>query len=288
MQFAFISPVDIALMGAIADVEREMYHRPPMHLILAHVCEENPTYAQFFQKRSDCGDHIILDNGAYEKGSAVSNNVMERWIEVMRPTEVVLPDVMFDKYKTLNRTLGTHEMWVKRWPKQKFMVVPQGQDLSDWWDCFTTLKRNLPIKTSWSIFKKSSTFDGGRFAVLDRIKSYYTSPDGLATSYSSIGDWHLLGGDNTFEELRAIPYLYPWVRSMDSADPITASLAGKAIEALNAVGSLGAITLGWEYRRPDNYFNIKLTDLPTPYKQLIMENITKTLAWAEPRHDELT
>jgi hypothetical protein len=42
----------------------------PRHLVLAHLVAKDPAYAAFYRTRSDIGDFIIMDNGAFELGGS--------------------------------------------------------------------------------------------------------------------------------------------------------------------------------------------------------------------------
>lgn len=73
------------------------------HLILAHI--KDPGYQAFYKKRRELGDHIILDNGAHENGSAADWDVLSEAIEWYKPQVVVLPDTLNDPQTTASESL---------------------------------------------------------------------------------------------------------------------------------------------------------------------------------------
>lgn len=60
-------------------------------------------YREFFQRKLEKGDTVILDNGAYE-GLSLSSGQVAQWVAEIKPTVVVLPDVPGDFVKTLRRS----------------------------------------------------------------------------------------------------------------------------------------------------------------------------------------
>ena len=118
MKLAIIAPT------ALLDKCNERSHN--FHLVLAHECINNHEYIRYYVERSMAGDHIILDNGAYELGNSIDGPTLLAVAEQLHPAEIVCPDVMFDKDETVAqsvefmRRLKIHEL------PYKPLVVPQG------------------------------------------------------------------------------------------------------------------------------------------------------------------
>lgn len=59
----------------------------------------NPEYLAFYRDRVAAGDHVILDNGAYEE-ELIDNREYKQLIETLRPMEYIAPDVIYDHEST--------------------------------------------------------------------------------------------------------------------------------------------------------------------------------------------
>lgn len=121
MRFAIISPASGLQRWAT---------KSTCHLVLSHVV--NPVYQQFYRQRSQAGDLVILDNGAYE-GEVNANQLLER-IGLYHPKVVVLPDMLGgDARDSYNLARGFHEVWKSKLPMQ-WMFVPQGRTSQEFYD----------------------------------------------------------------------------------------------------------------------------------------------------------
>jgi len=129
MRVAIIAPIPHLEVARLSD----------FHLVLAHLVLENEHYAQFYRERSDDGDYIILDNGAAELGKSVDMDRLLEAADIVGPNEIVIPDVLYNFYATVDN-LKTYGPWLReRLPGVKLMAVPQGKTLGEWlwcWDEF--------------------------------------------------------------------------------------------------------------------------------------------------------
>jgi hypothetical protein len=104
------------------------------HLILTHLLDD-PQYVDFYKKKIERGDTVILDNSAFEFKRALSTEEILGFIERsgIQPTYVVAPDYPFQDWEiTWNSTLKFIEE-VKGMP-YKVMAVPQSKkgDYQGW------------------------------------------------------------------------------------------------------------------------------------------------------------
>src|SRR6516165_8472920 len=72
-----------------------------IHLLLAHLCDD-PKYLQYYRGRSLRGDHLTLDNSAYEQHGASAGGMAEilalsYYVQI---DEVVAPDWIKNERKT--------------------------------------------------------------------------------------------------------------------------------------------------------------------------------------------
>lgn len=103
----------------------------PYHLCLAHVALKDPRYYDFYKEVASRGSYVILDNGAAE-GESVDIQTMEDLAIHLGVSEIVLPDFLYDKQKTLEVAayaldyIKTREMF-----RGKVMAVAQGKTLRE-------------------------------------------------------------------------------------------------------------------------------------------------------------
>jgi hypothetical protein len=65
------------------------------HLVLAHLVETDPDYADFYKERSLAGDRIIMDNGAFELGCSYNPDMLVSLGNRCGAHALVLPDYPF-------------------------------------------------------------------------------------------------------------------------------------------------------------------------------------------------
>jgi hypothetical protein len=138
------------------------------HLVLSHIT--NALYQQFYRKRREDGDLVILDNGAYE-GRVDANQLLER-IGLYHPQVVVLPDLLGGKaVDSFNLSRRFHGQWRHIISNTEWMYVPQGETIKDFeyglckgieeiqptWVALprilgTTLAPGLGTRTQWTAY----------------------------------------------------------------------------------------------------------------------------------------
>jgi hypothetical protein len=64
---------------------------------LVHLLEENEEYRKHFLQCRDEGIPIYLDNSLHEKGYAIGGEILLKWINILKPECVFIPDVWEDK-----------------------------------------------------------------------------------------------------------------------------------------------------------------------------------------------
>ncbi|MEO0158054.1 MAG: hypothetical protein ABIM59_04915 [candidate division WOR-3 bacterium] len=108
------------------------------HMVLPQLWEDS-IYRSFYKEARERGDFVVLDNGAYE-GTLLPLRELCRVAADLRPTVIVLPDVLGDYQKT-------EELSRKALPKlSKYapcMQVVQGRDLTE-----VTLAL-MKVRTPW-------------------------------------------------------------------------------------------------------------------------------------------
>lgn len=244
------------MIGTLIPPTRELEHfgSGSMHLLLAHLFED-PFYVAHYQEQQREGAHIILDNSAYELGQSQGHGLrpLVSLALIVNADEIILPDAMEDSRTTAMlvgaamQEMATMVMDTGTIPFRPFYVA-QGENEKTYRECLRFIVNthqllfgDLPF--TLGISRVYRRFEGGRERLLER---YYSQ------LHEELGDgvaFHLLGWN---EDVPAIARSFPWVRSVDSAEPFNWAFAGKDLHKLAEGEEAPA--------RPDDYFDLTFTD----------------------------
>lgn len=133
MKLAFIAPI-------------EYLHLVPLnesfHLILAHLLRF-PRYVEYYNKRYECGDFILLDNSAFEFKRPIEGEEILQFIERsgVKVDMLVAPDYpMQNGSKTIEGLIRFKKLLEKEGLSKsyKVMAVPQSERgcWRDWLECY--------------------------------------------------------------------------------------------------------------------------------------------------------
>lgn len=114
------------------------------HMCLAQLVLKNRDYALFYRDRALEGKYVILDNGAAEGEEMDFEDLLEAY-SIVKPSEIILPDVLKDSRKTCEKTIRFYEKQWETTMNYNTMVVPQGKDLGGWINCFVELANTIPF-----------------------------------------------------------------------------------------------------------------------------------------------
>lgn len=229
------------------------------HLVLAQQYMHDEKYRRFYKERVAAGDHVMLDNGAYELGQSIPTAKLIEIAEDLNPTAVYLPDARFDTAKTISLMEEALPKFKGRgW---KLLGVPQGNSLEGVLECYQWILSNSDID-GFGIYEEVGevTGLGRRWDFLDYLQKEKLVDDRLY--------YHMLGME---EDLVNIKHLarFKFVSGIDSAKPIAYGLWGIRFDE-----DLGPIC---PYpHRQKSYFNIEYTS----FGDIINHNIQCTLKWA--------
>ena len=105
-----------------------------MHLVLAHLVEEDEVYADFYASREE---FKIMDNGAFELGASYDPSKLIELGTKCKADAIVLPDYPFEP---ASKTVGASAAMIDPVKDAGFqtMFVPQSQtnDIEDWIDAY--------------------------------------------------------------------------------------------------------------------------------------------------------
>jgi len=103
------------------------------HLVLAHLVDTDPKYAEFYSARDRLGDYIIMDNGAFELGESYSPERLVDLGNECGADAIVLPDYPF---KPATQTIEAAKKWIPEIKSKGFhtFFAPQSEvgDLEGW------------------------------------------------------------------------------------------------------------------------------------------------------------
>lgn len=166
----------------------------------------------------------ILDNSCFELGEAMSNELIAEYVDIIKPDVFVLPDVLGNKDKTLERS---HEFLIK-YPKleSKAMAVIQGDSYQEFADCYDEFNNcyhdlamiGIPFCFNWAFKQGMAPFEHA----MERVKliDFLVNELYIDTTVKH----HLLG---TWCSLEFQLYKkYKWVYSVDTSNPIAAGIEG--------------------------------------------------------------
>lgn len=216
----------IALIPPTPDLPRAP--KTGIHLLLAHLMED-AKYTKFYAERRKKGDYLILDNSAHEKGvgDTFEQGLMEK-ASFLQAQEVVLPDILFDRRGTIERSKQMLK-WIvgKGWEqyveagKPRLMIVPQSrvEERADWQVClrgllqaWDTYAPRAPEALEAPVIGISKDFDEWRGGLAKLIRDYV-----VKVFQDRDIDVHCLGWPNDLWSIARVSNEFPWVRSTDSA-----------------------------------------------------------------------
>lgn len=207
------------------------------HMCLAHLVKESDEYAAHFAKMAADGKFVLMDNGAAE-GAQLKPEALFEMYEKIKPTEIVLPDTLFEPASTIQKSRVFLQMMQDRGVEYRTMAVPQGRTLEEWASCARIFVKDTRINTiGISKFLNIATKDRYvRFKaceILDSLMHEYNRVDNLEV--------HLLGCDEGPLIVKMCHEAYPFVRGCDSAFAYLQAQAGKRMTLMDDSRPSGTI-----------------------------------------------
>lgn len=216
---------------------------------LVHLFEENAEYYHFFVESLKQGRKVILDNSIFELGTSFDSSKYFEWINKLKPTEYIIPDVLEDTLGTMDNALEWKEKYWGETPKSsKCIGVVQGRTYEDIVNCYQYLDEvinvdKIAISFDYSYYlevcphpNKWMGYTIGRVQTLTRLLK-----DGIINKDKP---HHLLGCALPIEFM-FYRCGFDWIDTIDTSSPIVHGLLG----------------LDYEYGGLTNKQSIKLVDL---------------------------
>jgi len=194
---------------------------------LVHLFEEDEEYLNQFKEAVRRGREVILDNSIFELEEAFDADKFAYWINELRPTWYIIPDVLEDASGTMAKMADWNERYRKT-AYGKSIGVVQGKTYEEIVDCYKYIDEvadvdMIAISFDYSYYTKSIPHPNkyvswmlGRVKLLgDLVK------DGVINQNKP---HHLLGCGLPQEF--SFYSQYPWIYSLDTSNPVVHGIKG--------------------------------------------------------------
>lgn len=210
---------------------------------LVHLFEEDPEYFNLFKKAVEVGREVILDNSIFELGKAFDPERFLYWINELKPTYYIVPDVLENSTETRSNV----ENWISKYKDRvtcdaKIIGVVQGSTYENLVACYEYMSKNpavdkIAISFDYSYYQKSFPHANKYAAwMLGRVKFLSDLVEDGIINYDK--PHHLLGVALPAEGMfyRDVEE-YRFLDSIDTSNPVVHGWKGIEYE-----GSVGPTT----------------------------------------------
>ena len=195
---------------------------------LVHLFDKDEEYLKFYMDCVKAGRHVLLDNSIFELGEAYDNDSFAKWVEILKPTEYIVPDALEDVEKTMKQMEEWNRTY-KNIPGKKIGVV-QGKTPEEIADCYMYMDQHadvdkIAISFDYSVYEEIVTHTNkymswmlGRSTMLANL---------LKAGVINTNKPHHLLGCGLPQEF-ALYHDYKWIESVDTSNPIVHGIKGIA------------------------------------------------------------
>jgi len=187
---------------------------------LVHLFEEYPEYFKFFKDSLSMGRTVILDNSVFELETAFDASRFAYWINELKPTEYIIPDVLDNGPATIDSCMN----WMSDYGTLpgKTIGVIQGKTVVEAIECYSTISLlvdKVAVSFNCEFYEELYPDDNklvswmyGRQKFIDLLLE-----SGLVNQNQR---WHLLGCSLPQEFLHYKSTSYNFIESVDTSNPI--------------------------------------------------------------------
>jgi hypothetical protein len=198
---------------------------------LVHLFETHPEYYSFFKSSLLLGREVLLDNSIFELKEAFDSDRYAKYIEELKPTYFIVPDVLEDAAATVNSYLSFREKY-SHLPGMWIGAV-QGKNYDQIVECYRVMSGfadYIAISFDFSWYQEiglSQSADPN----LRKLERMCDGRQKLIQMLIKDGIWnhkkpHHLLGCSLAKEFAAYKDI-PSIRSCDTSNPVVAGIVGK-------------------------------------------------------------
>ena len=226
----------IAHEAPIAILDEVSFHTDYQYA-LVHLFDKSPEYFNFFKRSLQMGNEVMLDNSIFELKTAFDAGKYADYIDELKPTSFIVPDVLEDSRATIDSYKGFKYLYPDL--PGLWIGAVQGKTYQDIVDCYKFMSEiadYIAISFDFSWYQQIVHTDStDQRAMLTRMAQGRTK---LINMLKSDGHWnynkphHLLGCSLPIE-MKAYKGDHS-IRSVDTSNPVVAGLKG--IRYLQEIG----------------------------------------------------
>jgi len=226
---------------------------------LLHKILEDKDYAEMVCEFAGCGEFTYLDNSCFELGESLDNDILYEWFTRLEPNYVVLPDVLGDKKRTLERSLE----FVNDYPDTIIhgMPVIQGSTPDEMIECYNDFMKfevgheggilgfpiiGIPFVYSW-IDKDPTLQANERIKLLEKMDKECINK---SLKHHLLGTWQA----REFAHYRN----YDWIHSIDTSNPVMSALDGTPYAGIHGLTQKPKSTFDSVYNMKEEDINLDL------------------------------
>jgi len=196
---------------------------------LVHLFEEDKEYFNQFKKAALKGREIILDNSIFELEEAFNPDKFLHWVNELRPTWYIVPDVLEDSNATINKMIDWNNKY-KSTATGKAIGVVQGKTYNEIVECYKYMDKSanvdmIAISFDYSYYSKSVPHANKYVSwMLGRVKLL---GDLLKDGIINKDKKHHLLGCGLPQEFSFYKHSdYDWLYSLDTSNPVVHGIKG--------------------------------------------------------------
>lgn len=196
---------------------------------LVHLFETDPEYLNMFKKALADGRDVILDNSIFELGTSFDHDRFAYWINELKPTWYIVPDVWKDGPATIKMFFDFFDKHPRRTLSGKVIGVAQGHTLEEVAVCYQAIEPYCDMIAF--NFDFSSYAAGVKVGVPKRLLMSFGRfkmlQDLHACNIINEQKPHHLLGCGVPQEICWYPQSWTWVRSLDTCHPVMEAMVGR-------------------------------------------------------------
>jgi hypothetical protein len=209
---------------------REVRNKNDFQYALVHLFETHQEYYNFFEESLKAGHEVLLDNSIFELKEAFDGDKFASYINKLKPTYYIVPDVLEDSASTISSFKSFTEKYTNL-SGIKIGAV-QGKTYQDIVSCYKFMAAHadyiaISFDFSWYQTIGISTSKDPHLAKLER---WMTGRQKLIKSLIDDGIWchskpHHLLGNSLPQEMKAYTNIKS-IRSVDTSNPVVGGICG--------------------------------------------------------------